>query len=442
MSTGPAADRDEPAPRVDDLPSAVRARLLQWAADTLGSVSPGELPAALGRVARFAPAKRARLAGPALAQALDADPGFRALVAAYARPDGASDGALEDALDAGSDVTSAAALAYLLRLPDRDGLLDRVRRAEAAAGSRAEVNELQQKITRLLDRVDRLIAERDAARRALTEKASAAPAEVELRRRLREQGGRLREAEQRAEAAAASAERSVAELAVELDRVRAEAAEWRGRAESAGARADAAQQTLARLRESAGSRRAAEDRRLELLLGTVESAAAGLRREWNLTGGGADPADVVAAGWPGQGVRGEHTADASRLAMWLALPWAHMIVDGYNVTKTAFAELSLADQRDRLIRLVSALAARTSVDVTVVFDGAAVAVARPAGRGVRTLFSPSGVTADDVIKDLVAAEPLGRVVIVVSADREVIHDVRRYGAYTAGSGVLLALLGA
>ena len=43
---------------------------------------PTEIPPALGRVARFAPAKRARLAATALVHALESDPAFRTMVAA------------------------------------------------------------------------------------------------------------------------------------------------------------------------------------------------------------------------------------------------------------------------------------------------------------------------------------------------------------------------
>ena len=85
---------------------------------------------------------------------------------------------------------------------------------------------------------------------------------------------------------------------------------------------------------------------------------------------------------------------------------------------------------------LAALAARTSAEVTVVFDGAAVAVPAGPTRGVRVLFSPPGVIADDVIRDLAAAEPTGRVVVVVSSDRDVADRVRRLGARTAGSPVL------
>jgi rRNA-processing protein FCF1 len=57
------------------------------------------------------------------------------------------------------------------------------------------------------------------------------------------------------------------------------------------------------------------------------------------------------------------------------------------------------------------------------------------------VFSPPGVIADDVIRRLAAAEPVGRVVIVVSSDREVADAVRRSGARVAESAVLLAVVG-
>jgi predicted RNA-binding protein with PIN domain len=65
----------------------------------------------------------------------------------------------------------------------------------------------------------------------------------------------------------------------------------------------------------------------------------------------------------------------------------------------------------------------------------------PAPRGVRVLFSKKSETADDLIRRLVRAEPAGRPVIVISADREVIDGVRRHGAYPLVSDALLRRLG-
>jgi predicted RNA-binding protein with PIN domain len=59
---------------------------------------------------------------------------------------------------------------------------------------------------------------------------------------------------------------------------------------------------------------------------------------------------------------------------------------------------------------------------------------------VRVLFSDVGVLADDVIRDLVAAEPEGRPVLVATSDRAVVVSVRRSGAYSVPSAILLGRL--
>jgi predicted RNA-binding protein with PIN domain len=63
-----------------------------------------------------------------------------------------------------------------------------------------------------------------------------------------------------------------------------------------------------------------------------------------------------------------------------------------------------------------------------------------APRGVRVLFSAPGEIADDVIRRLVAAEPEGRPLMVVSSDKEVATDVARAGAYAVPSALLLRRL--
>ena len=61
-------------------------------------------------------------------------------------------------------------------------------------------------------------------------------------------------------------------------------------------------------------------------------------------------------------------------------------------------------------------------------------------RGVRVLFSKPGITADELIRQLVRAEPPGRPVIVASTDREVADGVARAGARPVASAVLLKRL--
>ncbi|MBV9369463.1 MAG: NYN domain-containing protein, partial [Frankiales bacterium] len=128
----------------------------------------------------------------------------------------------------------------------------------------------------------------------------------------------------------------------------------------------------------------------------------------------------------------------------LAMPHAHLVVDGYNVTKSGFPDLPLGDQRSRLVTGLGALAARTGAEVTCVFDGARVqarvAAASGGGRRVRVVFSPPGEIADEVIKRLVRAEPAGRVVVVCTADQEVIDETSRAGARIVSPAALLARL--
>lgn len=424
-------DPDEPAP-LGDLPAPVRQRIVEWGAWVLGAARPVDVPPSLSRFVRFAPTKRARLAASALAAAVQSDVAFRAMVAEHAA------GVAETVL---ADPSAAAARAYLLRLPEEDELM------RAAAGSadseqtRSRVLELERDLRRQTAKLHRVTAELDAQRADWKSRVEPAADSERLRLRLREQGSRLRELQQRLEASAAMTEERLSVVTAELDNARAEVALWRQRAEAATARADSAAANLLRLRESVDDRRAAADRRLELLLETLEGAATGLRREWSLGHGGPSPADLVAAGISRPAAGAERTADPSRLTSWASLPGAHLIVDGYNVTKTGYPDMPLSDQRDRLIRSLAAFAARTSAEVTVVFDGATVATARPAGRGIRVLFSPAGVIADHVIRDLVRAEPSGRVVIVVSSDREVVDTAARDGARTAPSATLLVAVG-
>jgi len=116
-------------------------------------------------------------------------------------------------------------------------------------------------------------------------------------------------------------------------------------------------------------------------------------------------------------------------------------VDGYNVTKRGFSEMSLEQQRQRLIAGLGGIAAQTGDEVTVVFDGAErVLGLPPPPRGVRVLFSRKGETADELIRQLVRAEPPGRPLIVVSSDREVADGVRRHGAYPMDADALLRRL--
>ena len=140
--------------------------------------------------------------------------------------------------------------------------------------------------------------------------------------------------------------------------------------------------------------------------------------------------------------QGRSPEDPALLDELLTAPFVHLVVDGYNVTKTGYGDQTLEVQRGRLVAGLGTLAARTGAEVTVVFDGQdrTAPVAAPTPRGVRVVFSATGEIADDVIRALVAAEPAGRALVVVTSDRAVVDDVRAAGARTAPSLALLRLL--
>ena len=185
--------------------------------------------------------------------------------------------------------------------------------------------------------------------------------------------------------------------------------------------------------------------RLRLLLDTMAEALAGLRRELALPLSDVLPADTVVALEPDTVSptdsvgRSLNSDDPAVLRSLIDLPKVHLIVDGYNVSKTAWPTAPLDQQRDRLIAGVSGLVAGKGIEVTVVFDGADLKhrpVLGSSRRLVRVLFSPPGVIADDVIFQLVEAEPTGRPVVVVTSDRELTRRTAKKGARAVDSVAL------
>ena len=119
---------------------------------------------------------------------------------------------------------------------------------------------------------------------------------------------------------------------------------------------------------------------------------------------------------------------------------AAVVVDGYNVAKLGWPQAALVDQREWLLDVLDDLTCRYGTTVEVVFDGADVGPVRP-GRRRRVVvrFSPPAVSADDVIRELVAGFPPTDPVVVVTNDRAVAHDVRAAGANVVSSDGLLAV---
>ena len=424
------------------LPDAVRLRVVGLASDALGALADDEVPSSLKPFHRWAPARRTKLAATPLAAAIEHDVLFRQRCAARLReamPDLAA--ALEaGTLPAAADPVDVAAAAYLLRPADWGSRIaeaaEQLTQATAASGT-AEAAEMLARLQ------EKLAAARTQAREELArsrEETAAAQAETAaVTRELRAEKGARRRAESAAEESdvrareageAAAAATSAAET--ELRRMRARLAETESALESA--------------RRATRGGRSAEDTRLRLLLDTVVDASQGLRRELALPPTTDRPADLVEAAAPGSASVGSSQPlladDPAVFDELLALPQVHVIVDGYNVTKTGYPDLPLEQQRSRLVAGLVALVARSGAEVTCCFDGATVGGHIPSmsRRGVRVLFSKPGEIADELIRRLVRAEPQGRPVVVVSSDREVADGVRRHGARPVTSAALVRRL--
>ncbi|CAM5676266.1 RNA-binding protein OS=Streptomyces microflavus OX=1919 GN=Smic_18810 PE=4 SV=1 [Streptomyces microflavus] len=260
---------------------------------------------------------------------------------------------------------------------------------------------------------------RSETERLRTELDAARKESESLHRKLRSALSEVKRGEAALRRSTAEADAQRAEAAAQLSAAESESRRLKSRLGEAEAALEAG-------RRASREGRSMEDMRLRLLLDTVLDAASGLRRELALPPVTARPADSVDAVEPGRmspkdiAARALSDTDPALLDQLLALPQAHLIVDGYNVTKTGYpAEDLLEKQRLRLLGGLSVLAAQTGAEMTCVFDGAELAapVLLAPPRGVRVLFSKAGVTADELIRQLARAEPPGRPVVVVTTAR-------------------------
>ncbi|MGW0700458.1 NYN domain-containing protein [Streptomyces sp. NPDC002867] len=439
---GAAGDAAEALDR--PLPEGVRRRVVALVSDAFGGLTVAELPSQLRQYARFTPTRRGKFAGNAMAAALESDTLFRQRIAerlAKAEPELAR--ALESgAPPAAADPVDVAAAAYVLRPAGWVKLV-------AAAGEEAQRADAERADEAGRRELERLREELAAARGQIRAETERLRAELDGARKENDSLGRkLRSAQADVKRGEAALRRTVAEI----DAIRAQAAAQVSAAESESRRLKArlaeAEAAVEAGRRAAREGRSIEDMRLRLLLDTVLDAAQGLRRELALPPAGVHPADTVDAVEPGRmspkdiAARALSETDPALLDQLLALPQAHVVVDGYNVTKTGYPTMPLEKQRLRLLGGLSVLAAQTGAEVTCVFDGAELAapVLLAPPRGVRVLFSKPGVTADELIRQLVRAEPPGRPVVVVSTDREVADGVAKAGARPVPSALLLKRL--
>lgn len=444
----PATEPVEPSEPVEQLdrplPEGVRRRVVGIAADGLSAMPPGELPPRLRPYAKFTPVQRARRGATAIAAALETEPAFRSRIAERVRqgqPDLVA--ALESGqVPAAADPQDVAAVAYLLRPVGWSKLVgdagEEVERAESE-GAAAEAARL----------VEKLQAELSALRETSRTEADRGRVELDETRKERDS---LRRRVRSLEADTKRAEAATRKVAAELEALRAAGATERGSSDSEVRRLKhrlaEAESAVEAARRASREGRSAEEMRLRLLLDVVLQGAQGLQRELGLKPVTTRPADTVEAVAPTTASphdvarRALDGDDPALLDQLLALPQVHLLVDGYNVTKSGYPTLPLDKQRARLLNGLSMLAAHSGAEITCVFDGkdldAPVPMAPP--RGVRVLFSRSGENADELIRRLVRAEPEGRPVVVVSTDREVADGVRKAGARPVPSAMLLRRL--
>lgn len=423
----------------DALPERVRARVVTYAADALGALPAEQVPASLKKLASFTPRRRARLAGAQILELIEQDDDFRRHLAVQARaqqPDAVA------ALESGEASVGAAALAVLDRSEGWEELLERAAEAEASGQAAAEVENVVAELARARAQIATTQEEATArVRKARDEQDRLRADNAELRRKLGESRAGARAAEAAATEAREALERIREETAVELARGEARWRRLRGQM-------DALEGELARLQRSSRAARDEGTMRARLLLDSLIAAGEGLRKELGLPVVEGSPADSVAAELGESGSR-ESTAtrsmrsdDPTLVQQLLAIPGMHLVIDGYNVTMSVWGQSSLEIQRSRLLAGIAPLAARSGAEITVVFDGHS-AEQRPrvqAPRGVRVLFSPHGRIADDLIRDLVAAEPPGRTVGVVTSDQEIVADVTRQSGVRAIPSAALAAL--
>ncbi|HEX2893537.1 MAG TPA: NYN domain-containing protein [Marmoricola sp.] len=426
MSTAPIA-----------LPERVRARVIAYAADALGVLPPDHVPGPLKRAAVFTPQRRARIAGQQILDHLYADDAFRERIGVQAK---VRQAAVADELADGTATADTAALAFLVRPDGWESLLVSAAGAESAVADDARAGAETEVLRR---RLEAALDEQAAIKRAAKEDLAAAKTEIaDLRRKLGDSRSRVR-------AAQADLERTSAESAERLGRLEADLASAEAEARRLRGQVTAVTAELTRAQRAARAGREEGTLRARLLLDTLLQSAQGLRQELALPVVSGSPADRVEAHLAETGAReSSGTAslsldDPALVRELLTLPQLHLIVDGYNVTRAEWDDASLEAQRTRLLAGLRPLAARTGVEITVVFDGAK-AETRPVvqqPRGVRVLFSPRDVLADDVIRELVAVEPAGRPIAVVTSDQEIVRDVvRKAGVRVVGARAMVRLI--
>lgn len=312
------------------------------------------------------------------------------------------------------------------------------------------------RIAALVEQTQSDAAEADAAqavRRAEKRRDAAEQVAARTRAELLTLSDRLADRERELAEVRRSTKGASSEVAV----LREQLAAARQAARHASDRADADKRRLAAVEQERDDARrrvlAAERQRDELLSARAERAgievtAAQMMELRALASSARTVADRIAGLIEVRGrtrkpvaLPGGVARDSQRATEFLlTMPQVFVLVDGYNVAKLTWPDLTLAEQRDRLLDAVDAVVRRYGAEIAVVFDGADVVGAHAKQRRLaRVRYSPTGTTADDVIRAEVAGLDAARPAVVVTNDAAVRRDVSVAGANVVASNAFADL---
>ena len=457
------------------VPEALLHPILDSAGDVLRGLAPDEVPVVLRAITGFD--RRGLARGPArqqLRRSLDIDPAFRArAVEAFLsrpevqnaldtwRPDSCIDLVVE-ATERG-DLPLLASMLYARQPPGWEFGLGAACGAYAQTRHDEDENADQRALHVRIEELE------EARRRADHTRAEAMETARRFEQELREERRSRRARDVDSERRVGDAARRVDELERALEVARRQADASHGRQQAASDRVRVLEEELKATRTQLddvrnklrGATAPGSGLRQEDLQALADAASLAQRLADGLAGvvahargKGALPAKTEKSDKPAKAGAKSPTrrsvltpppglmADVPEaIDAMLRRPGVAVVLDGYNVSMTAWPEVSVAEQRDRLMGALAEMALRTRAAVTVVFDGADVGrVAPPRRPGVRVVFSPPGEKADPVVVREIAALPLPTPVLAVSSDQWVRVHSEQQGARAVSSDAFLAAL--
>lgn len=116
-----------------------------------------------------------------------------------------------------------------------------------------------------------------------------------------------------------------------------------------------------------------------------------------------------------------------------------VLIDGYNVSLNSFGDLSLELQRERTIACAANVETRYHPSCVIVFDGQSSTTRGRIQSKVHVVYSPAGITADDVIIERIRVTPPERPIIVVTSDRNLAARARGLGCQTISSASFVSV---